>query len=89
MSDELDMKLTRRYMSLIGILRWAVELGRIDIITETANLSSHMALPRKGHMEAVYSIFSYLAKHQNSRIVFDDRRIECKEEDFSTVEWTS
>ena len=40
-------------------------------------------------MEAVYSIFWYLAKHENSRIAFDDRRIECKEEDFSTVEWTS
>ena len=26
-SDELDTKLARRYMSLIGILRWAVELG--------------------------------------------------------------
>ena len=57
-SDELDMKLTRRYMSLIGILRWAVELGRIDIITETANLSSHMALPREGHLgSGVFNLF--------------------------------
>ena len=88
-SDELDTKLTRRYMSLIGMLRWAVELGRIDILTETGNLSCHMALPRKGHLEAVYSIFAYLAKHENSRIVFDDRPIECREEDFKTVDWSS
>ena len=30
-SDELDIKLTQHYMSLIGILRWVVELGRINI----------------------------------------------------------
>ena len=40
-------------------------------------------------MEAVYLIFLYLAKHENSRIAFDYRRIECKLEDSSTVEWTS
>jgi hypothetical protein len=34
------------YYSQIGILRWIVELGRIDIITEVSCLASCLALPR-------------------------------------------
>jgi hypothetical protein len=60
-----------RYLQLIGILRWAIELGRIDIALETALLSQYSASPREGHLEAVYHIFAYLACHPNGRIVFD------------------
>ena len=35
------------YMSLIGILRWIVELGRVDICLEVSTMSSHMAMPRQ------------------------------------------
>ena len=35
------------FQSLIGILRWIVELGRIDIAVEVSMLSSMMAMPRK------------------------------------------
>jgi hypothetical protein len=34
------------YQSLIGVLRWAVELGRIDIYINVALLSSYLAQPR-------------------------------------------
>jgi hypothetical protein len=57
-------------MSLIGILRWAVELGRIDIYINVALLSSHMAQPRVGHMQEVLHIFSYLKSHENLKFVF-------------------
>ena len=33
------------YQSLIGILRWMVEIGRVDICLETSMMSSHLALP--------------------------------------------
>ena len=36
--------------SLIGILRWMLELGRIDICCEVSLMSSHLALPREGHL---------------------------------------
>jgi len=45
---------------LIGILRWAIELGRVDILTEVSCLSQHLAEPREGHSVAVYKIFKYL-----------------------------
>jgi hypothetical protein len=59
------------YQSQIGILRWCVELGRIDIITEVSMLSSHLCLRREGHLEAVFHVFAYLGLHHNARVVFD------------------
>eukprot|EP00957_Ditylum_brightwellii_P057008 4320264-Ditylum_brightwellii.AAC.1 len=38
------------YQSLIGMLRWIVELGRIEICLEVSIMSSHLAIPRQGHM---------------------------------------
>jgi hypothetical protein len=70
-SDECDDDGASRYQQLIGVLRWAVELGRIDIYTEVALLSQQLALPRVGHLEVVYHIFAYLNKHDKSRIIFD------------------
>lgn len=60
------------YMQAIGILRWIVELGRIDICGEVSMLSSYSIAPREGHLEAVLHIFSYLDSHSRSRIVMDD-----------------
>jgi hypothetical protein len=72
MSDECDQDGASRYSQLIGILQWAVELGRIDIHTEVALLSQHLALHRVGHLEAVYQhIFAYLNKHEKSSLNFD------------------
>jgi hypothetical protein len=50
-SSELGTEESSYYMSLIGILRWMVELGRVDIRLEVSMLSSHLALPRRGHMD--------------------------------------
>ena len=38
-NDECDADYTSRYQQLIGILRWAVELGRVDIQLEVALMS--------------------------------------------------
>jgi len=70
-SKELDQAMLSRYRQLIGILRWAVELGRVDIYYEVAVLSQYLASPREGHLEALYQIFAYLKKHPKTSIVFD------------------
>ena len=46
-SPELTATDAAYYQSLIGILRWMVELGRVDITTEVSMLSSCLALPRE------------------------------------------
>ena len=63
-------------MQLIGVLRWAIELGRIDIMTEVSVLSQHQCQPREGHLAAVYRVFWYLKcnlKEISGRIVFDSK----------------
>mmetsp|Transcript_21091 Transcript_21091/g.58427 ORF Transcript_21091/g.58427 Transcript_21091/m.58427 type:complete len:123 (+) Transcript_21091:105-473(+) len=59
------------YMSLIGILRWIVELGRVDICLEVSMMSSHLALPRRGHLEQLFHIFAHLKKYHNTELIFD------------------
>ena len=55
-----DNALMSRYLQLIGVLGWAIELGRIDIMTEVSVLSQHQCQPREGHLVAVYRVFWYL-----------------------------
>ena len=62
---------TSYYHQQIGILRWAVELGRIDITTEVSILAGFSAAPRVGHLNAIFDVFAYLKKHTRSRLVFD------------------
>jgi len=59
------------FQSGIGALRWAIEIGRIDINQEVSLLASQMAAPREGHLVALLRVFAYLKKHHNSRIPFD------------------
>ena len=70
-SPELDGADGDDYQSLIGILWWMVELGRIDICCEVSMMSSYLALPREGHLSQVLHIFAYLKKYHNSAPVFD------------------
>jgi len=64
-----------------------VELGHIDIMTEVAMLSAHNAMPREGHLEGIYHIFSYLKGHENSRIVFDPAYPNIDDRNFKSVDW--
>jgi hypothetical protein len=87
-SQELTSTFMSRYLQLIGILRWAVELGRIDIAVETAIMSQYSASPREGHIEAVYHIFAYLAIHPYGKLVFDPTTPILDEECFQhDVDW--
>lgn len=84
-TDECDADHMSRYQQLIGILRWAVELGRIDIHVEVAIMSQYQASPREGHLEALYLIFHYLWKHPKMRLVMDPYIPEVDESSFNTT----
>ena len=86
-SPELDADSATYYQSQIGILRWLCELGRIDIITEVSMLVSHLALPREGHLKAVYHIFSYLRDKHSARMCFDPTYPEIEMRDFKKCDW--
>ena len=79
-SDLCSEELATLYMELIGMLRWMCELGRIDILHETALLSQYMASPRMGHLLQAINTFKYVKTHdRRSWLVFDPLRYD--------VEW--
>ena len=65
-TPELSLKEAAYYQSLIGILRWAVELGQMDITNEVSMMSSQLAMPREGKMIQRFHIFAFLKIHHNS-----------------------
>jgi hypothetical protein len=60
LTPELDDIKSNQYQQLIGIFCWAVEIGRVDIFLEVALLSTCLASPREGHLQAAFHIFAYL-----------------------------
>ena len=84
MTDECDAEHHSRYQELIGILRWAVELGRIDIEIEVALMSQYQASLRYGHLEALYLIFHFLWKNPKKRLVMDPLEPSVNEAAFNT-----
>ena len=59
------------FQNLIGVLRWIVELGRIDIAYEVSSLSKFLAQPRTGHIYQALHIFKYLEVHIDNELSFD------------------
>ena len=64
-----------------------VELGRIDMINEVSMLSSHLAMPKEGHLSTVFHIFGYLEGKHNTTMVFDPTYPTINQEQFITVNW--
>jgi Reverse transcriptase (RNA-dependent DNA polymerase) len=64
------------FQQQIGVLRWAVELGRIDICTEVSMLAAYCAAPREGHLSAVMHVFAYLKAHTRSKVVLDPSYVD-------------
>ena len=73
-SKELSPDDTTFYQELIGILRWAVEIGRVDILTELLLLSFYQASPRRGNLEQLLHIFAYLEKASKTDTLFQPSR---------------
>ena len=87
-SPKLSPQEASYYMLLIGILRWIVELGRVDICLEVSMMSSHVTLPREGHLQQVFHIFSYLDKYHDTEFVFDPSDPIIDEAQFERKDWT-
>ena len=51
---------------IIELMHWMIEIGRVDIATEVSMISSFLAMPRVGHLEAAINIMGCLRLHHNS-----------------------
>jgi hypothetical protein len=91
-TPELDAKDTQFYQELNGILRWATEIGRVDILHEASILSQYQACPRQVHMEQALRIFGYLNKKPKMTLymdpglpIIDYERFNTNAEDFKEI----
>ena len=82
MSPKLDLNDAAHCQSLIGALRWIVELGRVDVTTEVSVMSSCLALPCEGHLMQPFHIFQCLNEHHNTELVFDPSVPDINKADF-------
>ncbi len=60
LSDILDPECSPFYQHLIGVMRWMVELGQMDIAIKDSMLSSYLACPREGPLENALHVMGYL-----------------------------
>ena len=71
-SRELKGAEVTYYQGLIGILRWIVELGRIDIGHAVTSLASYNCNPRLGHLQEAIHVFGYLKKTKKFSLLLSD-----------------
>eukprot|EP00978_Attheya_sp_CCMP212_P014461 scaffold36889_cov64-Attheya_sp.AAC.2 len=76
-------------VSHMGILKWIVEISRVDIITEVSMLASQLALPRWGDLDTVLHIYAYLDIKHNSTMVFDPTYPDNDMRDFKDCDWSN
>ena len=63
-TGELDESGVTYFQELVGILRWATEIGRVDILFEVSLLSQYQATsPREEHLAQLLHIFAFLRTH--------------------------
>ena len=72
-SPELDSEDITFYQEMIGMLRWATEIGRVDIQHEVSILSQYQAAPREGHLKEAIRIFAFLEKKPKLTLYMDHR----------------
>ena len=70
-TPDLDSKRAAYYQSLIGIVLFIVELGRVDITVKTSVMDSCMAMPCCGHMEKLFHIFKFLFNKHNTEMLLE------------------
>jgi hypothetical protein len=79
-SPLLDDDRISKYQSLIGVLQWAITLGRFDVGTAVMTMSGFRVAPRQGHLERVRRICGYLSKMRQGFL-----RIRTEEPDYSNM----
>jgi hypothetical protein len=85
-SPELAAEEHSYYHEFIGILRWAVELGRLDILLEVSLMSSYLAARREGHWNKCFTSLG-IEEITKKRIAFDPDYPAIEESRFKRYDW--
>ncbi len=73
---ELKADGVQYYQELLEFLRWAVEIGRVDILLEVSMMSSQLALPRERNLEQVIHILLWRCLLSTSDAADDPLRLD-------------
>ena len=84
----LNVAQATTYQEFIGMLRWACELGRIDILLETALMSQYLAAPRHDHLEQVVRIFAYLKYNSSFPLRSKTEEMKIDGSVFTEADWS-
>ena len=74
-SELLDAQDKEFYQMLIGMARWIVHLGRMDIMFALSCLDRFSAAPRQGHFDRLLKIWGYLKNFPNQEFVVNPNKI--------------
>ena len=70
-SPELKADGVQYYQELIGMLLWAVEIVRIDILLEVSLMSTHLGLPLIEHLDHLYHVVGFPKEKPKLNLAFD------------------
>ena len=70
---KLDANYITMFQELIGYMRWATEIGRVDILHEVLGLSAFQASTREGHLHHIFHMFSFMKNNPKITIYIDPR----------------
>ena len=70
------------------MLRWACKLGRIDLLLETALMSQYLTAIRKGHLDKLLNIFSYLRANLSFLLSFKSGLMSNDYTKFKEDDWS-
>ena len=60
-----------QYQEMVRTIRWSVDLGRVDILLETALMSTYLGLPCRGYLKHIFHIFGYLKVNPKRKLCFE------------------
>ena len=86
-TKEMNAEGLQLYQELIGIISWAVQIGRVDILLEVSLISSQLTLTRVGHIQAVYRVFGYLKQVPKRKMYFDPRKPMIYKDRLQKFDW--
>ena len=89
LTEEHGPPLASRYLQIIGVCQWAVEIGRVEIFLVVSLLSQYQAGPWLGHLEVLYNVFAYLNKHKDmEKLAYYSKTPEVDESAFNNnADW--
>ena len=78
------------YQTIIGVMRWMVKLGHVDIAVKVSQISSLLSIAHKGYMLSYLHIMSYLRIKHNCFLVFDKSYADINLSGFKSYKkWTA